>query len=204
MSSPHDILLINKPENFQAGNIAFALSKWEKLTKDQVVLAMVRGVSIPLQGQVSQGRVPHPYRLSEVERGIMDQELTKLLHKGVIEESPWEKDQFVSNVFLRPKANGEFRIILDLTELNKLVVYQHFKMTSLQTAVEALREGAWMGSVDQKDAYFSVPVAREDRKYLKFCLGWDPVPICWASQWAGVRPKVLYKADETYLCQHGR
>ena len=49
------------------------------------------------------------------------------------------------------QQNGDFRLILDLTDLNKLMAYDHFKMTSLHTAVEMMRPGCWMGSVDLKD-----------------------------------------------------
>ena len=94
-----------------------------------------------------------------------------MLGKGIIEQTGYDEGQFVLNVFLRPKQNGEFRLILDLTDFNKSVVYEHFKMTSLQTAIDSLRPGAWMGSVDLKDAYYSVPVAESDRKFLK--LAWN-------------------------------
>ena len=41
-------------------------------------------------------------------------------------------------------------------------------MDTIQTALKLMRPGCFMASVDLKDAYYSVPVAREDRKFLKF------------------------------------
>ena len=57
---------------------------------------------------------------------------------------------------------------LSLTKLNKCIKYEHFKMSSLNTAVEKVRPGCWMGSVDLRDAYYSAAVKTEFRKYLRF------------------------------------
>ena len=164
MSNPFS----NTATNFQAGNICHFVHEWASLSGDPWVRETVVGARIPLEREPTQVRVPYPYKLKGEEPEFMDQEVGKLLRKGVIEQVDPEQGQFVSNVFLRPKQNGDFRMILDLTELNKCVVYEHFKMTSLQTAVDMLRPGAWMGSVDLKDAYYSVPVCPEQRKLLRF------------------------------------
>ena len=102
------------------------------------------------------------------ETGIMDKEVEKLVNKGVVVESQHELGQVVSNVFLRPKKDGNFRMVLDLSVLNKVVEYEHFKMSSLKTALELMRDGAWMCSVDLRDAYYTISVEAEFRKYLKF------------------------------------
>ena len=41
-------------------------------------------------------------------------------------------------------------------------------MDTIQTALKLIRPGCYMASIDLKDAYYSVPVADEDRKLLKF------------------------------------
>ena len=41
-------------------------------------------------------------------------------------------------------------------------------MNSLNTAENMLRRDSWMASIDLKDAYYSVPIASQDRKYLRF------------------------------------
>ena len=162
---------MNTAQNFVAGGISRFYDEWEKLTSDPWVLKVVQGVEIPFLQWPLQDRVPFPYRLSLEEKEIMTGEVRKLEGKGVIQRVLPEQGQFVSNVFLRPKPNGEFRLILDLTELNKYIEYEHFKMTSLKTAVDMVREGAWMGSVDLKDAYYSVGVDPQYRKLLRFYWG---------------------------------
>ena len=44
-------------------------------------------------------------------------------------------------------------------------------MESLQSAVNIMKQGCFMASVDLKDAYYSVPLAEEQRKYMRFI--WD-------------------------------
>ena len=128
----------------------------------------IRGITIPFETLPVQISVPLPYRMNEVETAGLGGLLGQLLSKGVVGRSPHEEGEWISNVFLRPKPGGEHRMILDLTELNKFIVYEHFKMFSLQMAVELVEEGCWMASVDLKDAYYSVSVSRSNRKYLKF------------------------------------
>ena len=48
------------------------------------------------------------------ESSLMDQEINRLLQKGVIEEANHSHGKFLSNVFLRPKKGGSFRMILNI------------------------------------------------------------------------------------------
>ena len=75
-----------------------------------------------------------------------------------MESAPSEGD-FISPVFLRLKKNGiDYRMILNLKELNKFVAYQHLKMDSLKCATSLMTQGCYMASVDTRDAYYTVPV----------------------------------------------
>ena len=99
----------------------------------------------------------------------MDIEIKKLLEKDVIAYSEYENNQFVSNIFTREKKDGDHRMILDLSELNQYITYRHFKMDTFETAVSLVTNQCFMASLDLRDAYYSVPIAESDRKYLKFC-----------------------------------
>ena len=59
-------------------------------------------------------------------------------------------------------------MILNLKPLNEFVDYYHFKMDTFQTALKLIQAGCFMASVDLKDAYYSIPVHPEHRKYLMF------------------------------------
>lgn len=60
------------------------------------------------------------------------------------------------------------RIILDLSTFNEAVHKPHFKMNNIHTATSMLVPGAYMSSVDLQDAYFTFPIRRQDRKFIKF------------------------------------
>lgn len=44
-------------------------------------------------------------------------------------------------------------------------------MDSLQSAIQLMKANCWMAVLDLKDAYYSVPIATEDRKCLRFEYG---------------------------------
>ena len=155
-------------QTFTAGQISHYSYAWKQITHDPWVLDIVKGFSLPFVYLPIQFNEPIPYRLSENEKQGADIEITKLIQKGVLQPVLDEPGQVISNIFLRPKKDGSYRMILDLTWLNKFIEYQHFKMSGLNTAKEMLRRNCWMASIDLKDAYYSVPIAYQDRKYLRF------------------------------------
>ena len=41
-------------------------------------------------------------------------------------------------------------------------------MDSIQNVINMVKKGAWMASVDLKDAYYSIPINRDHKKFFKF------------------------------------
>ena len=76
--------------------------------------------------------------------------------------------EYLSTIFIRPKQDGGHRLILNLNNLNKHVEYHHFKMDTSQSAIRLITPNCYMASVDLRDAYYSVPIHKEDQKYLRF------------------------------------
>ena len=95
-------------------------------------------------------------------------EMLKFCDKDIIEPVIHVGGQFISNVFLRPKPDGQVRLILDLTLFNKFVQYKHFKMFSLEMARDLVTPDLWLASIDLKDAYYTVPIYEPHRKFLRF------------------------------------
>ena len=112
--------------------------------------------------------MPSPIQFDPVETNILNQELEILLTKGVIEPAEHLPGEFISNVFMRQKRDGTFRLILNLKFLNQHVEHHHFKMDTIQTAISLIKRNCFFTSIDLMDAYFSIPIMRQDRKYLRF------------------------------------
>ena len=85
-------------------------------------------------------------------------------------ESQHENGEFISNIFLRRKKDGNYRMILNLKCFNENVSKHHFKMESLKSAVKLMKPGCYMASADLKDAYYSVPIHQyfSHQTFLKF------------------------------------
>lgn len=75
---------------------------------------------------------------------------------------------FVSNIFPTIKKDGTARVILNLKELNNYVKHVHFKMDTVKDVISLIQPRYFFVSIDLKDAYFSVYVRPEDRKWLQF------------------------------------
>ena len=71
-------------------------------------------------------------------------------------------------MFIRPKSDGTHRLILNLSRLNDHVDKISFKMETLKSALHMIRKGCFFAKIDLKDAFYSVSIAKHDRKYLKF------------------------------------
>ena len=143
---------------------------WQDITDNPEVFDWVEHFHLEFIDDVSPVQKPDykVIKFNATESAIVDSEIVKLLNKGVIVESPHSQGEFVTSIFLRLKKNGvDCWMILNLKELNKFIVYQHFKMDSLKTVKDLMTQGCFMASVDIKDAYYTVPIATEHQKYLK-------------------------------------
>ena len=98
----------------------------------------------------------------------LEQQIQDFLSRDILVESHHEATEFISPVFLREKKNGTFRMILNLKELNRFIVYHHFKMDNIESCIHLMKPMCFMASIDLSDAYFSVPVDPSHQKYLKF------------------------------------
>ena len=67
---------------------------------------------------------------------------------------------FYSCLFLVDKRDGGSRSVIDLSILNTYLEPMKFKTETTSSIVAALRQGEWTMSIDLKDAYFHIPVAK--------------------------------------------
>ena len=159
---------IELSKTFQAGCIKSCFNAWSQLTSDPHILQMVKGLKIELESFDNCSPEEKSASLSSEEKKFIGAELIKLESKGVISKCSFSKFQNVSPIFTCPKKDGSHRLILNLKKLNLDIPYKHFKMDSLQTALQLITPGCFMTSVDLKDAYYSVPIHPSDKILLRF------------------------------------
>ena len=61
------------------------------------------------------------------------------------------------------KKNGEYRMILNLKELNKSIPYYHFNMETFESALKLVKPNCYFASVDVRHAYYCVPIAENHK-----------------------------------------
>ena len=156
--------LQHKVRVFKAGQIASYLKTWEEITSDRTVLKIVEGDDIESQNEVPVQN-SYPYNsFSEEQVSLLEQDLHSLLAKQVLVPSKHEPQEFISPIFTGPKSDGTSRLILNLKKLNTFLQYIHFKMECIHTILQLVTPGAWMASIDLKDDYYSVPIAKKSQK----------------------------------------
>ena len=107
--------------------------------------------------------------MSQSSSPFLREEIENLLNKRAVErvQNP-ETPGFYSRIFLVPKKNGKFCLILDLSLLNRYIEKQAFKMETVKSVRQAMRLNDWAVSIDLTDAYLHVPIHRQSKKYLRF------------------------------------
>ena len=151
-----------------AGSIRNYLSQWKDLTQDQWIHQVVEGYRIDFLTTPPVGTSCPVYEIDQTRLEALDQEILDLLKKGAVERIPLGNLGFTSPMFVVPKKGGKWRPIINLKSLNQFVEKPHFKMEDIRSLRDILQEGDQMAKLDLKDAYFSVPVAEDHRKFLQF------------------------------------
>ena len=98
----------------------------------------------------------------------LQSKIQELLDKKAIVQVPDDQPGFHNRVFLRPKKTGGWRLILDVSELNKSLMCKTFCMDHAQVIRQAAQMGMWATSVDFSDAYHHIPIKTEHQKFLCF------------------------------------
>ena len=111
--------------------------KVQFLTKDQIILEIVKGYRIPSLSRPLQQQLPREIHLNLKEKSVVVEEIENLLKKVAIEKvhmkKVFAKSQFVSNLFPVKKRDGGNRPVINLKNLNQYIPHHHFKMEGLQS-----------------------------------------------------------------------
>ena len=154
-------------QNFEGGQISKFVLNWKKITSDRNIINIVMGDSIKfIDTPPCQHFASNP--LNPEEARYVKSEITKLKSKRIIKRTHHENIEYVSPIFVTPKSDGDYRVILNLKQLNQFIEYQHFKMHTIKEVLQMVYKDCYMTSIDLKDAYYSVKIAENYHCFLKF------------------------------------
>ena len=148
------------------GRLSLFLDTWAEITEDCWVLQTVSGYQLPFHTLPESNLNPAPHIIKPDQEDLIHAEIERLIANKAIEET---SDLFYLNqIFLVPKPHGGWRPVVNLKPLNKYLVVEHFKMENLNMVTDSIQQGWWMAKLDLKDAYLTVKVSEQDKKYLQF------------------------------------
>lgn len=105
---------------------------------------------------------------SQTKFNSLAQQVSNLIEKQAISKPATNSSLLLSRIFTVKKANGEDRLIIDLSKLNTQIVHVTFQMESYTKINNLLEKDDYMTSIDLCDAFFSVPIHPDHRKFLAF------------------------------------
>ena len=139
------------------GRLKHFKTEWFKLTKDPELIQMISGCTVNLSESPPSKQMPS-VTMSSDERTAACQHIAELLQKKAIVKTKVTQGDFVSAVFLVPKKDGGFRMILNLKEFNKFAKKTHFKMETLQHILYLVLPSCFMTGIDLIDAFLTIPL----------------------------------------------
>lgn len=143
--------------------------EWESITSDLWILDTVRnGYKLEFSQIPDYSSFLPEIQFSKEKTVIVTEEIEKLEAKGAIKKVDPVDGQFVSNLFLVPKKDGSLRPVINLKKLNLFIQYQHFKQETISVALDLINRDDFLTSIDLTDAYFSITINDNFKKYLRF------------------------------------
>ena len=100
-------ILRQKLDQYVGGNISNHFAEWVNITKDTFVLDIVRsGLKIDFFKRPVCYNIKPSYLMSDTEKDTINSEIEKLLQKRIIVPTSYNKGDFVSSIFTRPRSDG--------------------------------------------------------------------------------------------------
>ena len=106
-----------------------------------------------------------PYRVSDTQRGIIEEHITDMLNRGIIQPSvsPWS-----SPIILVKKKDGTDRFVVDFRRLNSITRKDSYALPRVDDALDALHGTRYFSSMDLMSGYWQVEMEAASREHTAF------------------------------------
>ena len=181
--------LVNLEEDFDTSSLIGVL-----FAKKKRVLSLIEGVRFEFTSTPRQTNFPKQIPTSVEGRRFMTEKITELLANGSIKRINYpHKKGWLSNVFLVPKKDGGFRMILNLKPLNKFIKYRKFKMDHINDVLKLVEKDMLLCSLNISNAFHNVFIAEEHQKFLTFQCNNNFYQFTCLAQGATCSPRIFVK-----------
>ena len=152
----------------KAARLPHFAQAWHQVTDNFILNIVYNGYKIQFTSPPIQNNYK-PRNMSKRNILICKNKVDEFLKFKIIKVVSPNHDQFISHIFPVPKkALGEFRIILDLSDLNLFVQKIRFQMDSLSDIISLIQPGDYFISIDISDAYYCIAMHILSMPYLTF------------------------------------
>ena len=116
----------------------------------------------------------HETTMAEPQMEIVRTEVAQLLVKGAIrkvsQQEALAKPGHYSHIFTVSKPGGKHRVVINMKPLNEHVLKEKFRMETAKDvkSISILKKGDFGAVVDLTDAYYTVKLHKQSRKYCRF------------------------------------
>ena len=131
--------------------------------------------------------------MSLEEEKLVDTEVQELLRKGAITLARVSEDQFVGNIFLRPKKEGRFRPIINLIKIepiHSIFAFQNGRPKTIKRSSKAKRSNGKNRS--QRCLLHHSPASR-NTEVCKVSMERESIPIPMSLFWSGTCSQDLHQ-----------
>lgn len=106
-----------------------------------------------------------PYRLSEEERRLVRERISKLIEAKIVRPS---NSPFASPILLVKKKDGSERLCVDYRELNKNTVADRFLLPLIADQIARLQKAKYFISLDMASGFHQIPIHPNSTEYTAF------------------------------------
>ena len=108
------------------------------------------------------------YRFTETEEKALQKQLESDIREKIIIKVRAEQLKFASPIFMVPKPDNKWRMVVDNRLVNAEQLYIHCRMDGPLTVQEVALQGDWATSIDLKSAFSHMRVNESFMPYLGF------------------------------------
>ena len=106
-----------------------------------------------------------PYRMSPVQRQVVDEQIGDMLSNGVIRKS---NSAYASPVVLVKKADGRWRFCVDYRKLNKKVISDSYPIPNIDELLNYMAGAQYFADLDMNSGYWQLAISESDKHKTAF------------------------------------